>query len=87
MARRDGFVLRVDQPCDGGQPPNQQIAQVTVEIRCHWPRRATQSDVFNALSQAVDRAADEFDRVASEPSPENTWVVPPPGWTPPGRTP
>lgn len=78
MASRDGFVLRVDVPCDGGVSPNRQIPQVTVEVRCHWPRRATQTEVFDALAKAIDQAADEYDRVASDPSPENVWLQPPP---------
>lgn len=84
MAKRDGVIVRVDVPCDGGVSPNRQIPQVTVEIRLHWPRRATQTNIDMAMLQAVGKLMLAYqERSAEAPAPQNVWLQPPPGWSPP----
>lgn len=57
MSNRDGVVIRVDVPCEGGVSPNRKIPLVSVEIRGFWPDPATDQEVSAALLQAVGKFA------------------------------
>jgi hypothetical protein len=59
MASRDGVVVRVDVPCDGGVSPNRKIPLVTAEIRLFWPDKATTVEIMDALTGAVTQAMEE----------------------------
>ena len=61
MSRRPGFVADHRVPSDGGIPPNQYVGQVSVQVRCNWPPRATRAEVLHALAEGYAKALAELD--------------------------
>ena len=65
MSSRPGFVVDHRVPADGGTPPNQYVGQVSVQVRCNWPPRATRDEVSHALYMAyldACRALEDHER-------------------------
>lgn len=61
MSSRPGFVVDHRVLADGGKPPNQYVGQVSVQIRCNWPPKATRDQVLLALAACYDEAARALD--------------------------
>ncbi len=60
MSSRPGFVLDHRVPADGGTPPNQYVGQVSVQVRCNWPPKATYDEVIKALAAGYMAAVKEL---------------------------
>lgn len=50
------------EPADGGKSPNAYRPFISVQIRVHWPPRATVREVMVAMGRAVGKAAAELKR-------------------------
>ncbi len=66
MARRPGFVVNASREADGGTPPNNYIAAITVEIRAFWPPNADWHQVLDTIDDALRKARAEFDRIYTD---------------------
>lgn len=53
MSGRPGILVTVRVPADGGKEPNKYTPEITAEIRIHWPPKANESDIYDALYAAV----------------------------------
>jgi hypothetical protein len=60
MAARPGVTVSVRRSVDGGRPPHNYIAAITVEIRAFWPPLASASEIEAALQEAVTKAREEI---------------------------
>lgn len=56
MSRRPGIVVDHTQPADGGVPPNQYHALISVQVRCNWPPLATEAEIQQAMTDAFVKA-------------------------------
>lgn len=66
MSRRRGFETTVRRPADGGEPPNQYVPQITVQIRGYWPPGTEAKHVLSALTEAVLNAAGQIKHKTEE---------------------
>lgn len=67
MSSRPGFVLDHWQAADGGVSPNVYAAVISVQVRCHWPPRASVEEVRQALMDGYEKAAAELERMRGAP--------------------
>lgn len=61
MGSRPGFIVDQRHPADGGISPNAYAPWISVQVRCHFPPRATRGQVINALSEAYLEALEEVE--------------------------
>lgn len=77
MSRRRSIYTLLKRRCNGGEPPNAYIPEITVEIRAHFPPHISKDEVRAALFQGFHDAAVELDALLfDEPySPEGVGRV------------
>jgi hypothetical protein len=76
VSRRPGFVIDKTAPADGGRPPNQYHALVSVQVRCNFPPLARRQQVMDVLVAAYVEAADEVARMFGDETqhlPDGWW--------------
>ena len=61
MSKRPEFIVDHTQPADGGKPPNQYAAYVSIQIRCHFSPNASREEIRLALLDAYGKALAEAD--------------------------
>lgn len=77
MGSRPGFIVDHRVPADGGEPPNQYVAQISIQVRCHFPPRASREEVLAALDDAYRQAEQEVWRHPWGPAAQKLWLKEP----------
>ena len=66
MSGRPGIVASAYVPADGGESPNRFKPFVSAEIRCHWPPKATNRQIVEAMERAMEDAARQIRELRKE---------------------